>query len=99
MGLVFAYILWHQVGSHCGKALPCVTYFPPLAPLYQLLIGPVDRNNVKHHDIHHARLNCNYSITIWPDVIMGTRLVDHRDTEFKAFDDNEDNEIVGLQVT
>jgi sterol desaturase/sphingolipid hydroxylase (fatty acid hydroxylase superfamily) len=73
------YIIFHAVSSHAGKPLPCVTYFPPLAPLYQLLLGPVDRDNIKHHDVHHARLDCNYSIVIWPDIVMGTRVVDHRD--------------------
>jgi len=76
--LISSYILWHEVGSHCGKPMPCVTYYPPLAPFYQLLLGNIDRNNVKHHDIHHAKLNCNYSISIWPDIVMGTRMVDHR---------------------
>eukprot|EP00747_Dinoflagellata_sp_TGD_P170379 gnl/TRDRNA2_/TRDRNA2_201791_c0_seq1.p1 gnl/TRDRNA2_/TRDRNA2_201791_c0~~gnl/TRDRNA2_/TRDRNA2_201791_c0_seq1.p1 ORF type:complete len:373 (+),score=25.11 gnl/TRDRNA2_/TRDRNA2_201791_c0_seq1:61-1179(+) len=71
--LFAGYIGWHEVGSHCGKPVPTISYFPPLAPLYQLILGDVDRNNVQHHDIHHARLNCNYSIVIWPDVVMGTR--------------------------
>lgn len=84
--LLLAYITWHQVGSHCAKALPCVTFFPPLAPMYQLLLGPADRNNVKHHDVHHARLNCNYSISIWPDILMGTRIVDHSDKQRMSID-------------
>lgn len=71
--LLVGFIGWHEQGSHCGKPLPTVTYFPPLAPLYQLILGPVDKDNVRHHDIHHARLNCNYGITIWPDALMGTR--------------------------
>lgn len=75
--LMSAYVLWHEVGSHCGKPMPCVTYFPPLAPLYQLVLGNVDENNVKHHDIHHARVKGNYSIVVWPDIVMGTRILDH----------------------
>mmetsp|Transcript_7715 Transcript_7715/g.14259 ORF Transcript_7715/g.14259 Transcript_7715/m.14259 type:complete len:377 (-) Transcript_7715:31-1161(-) len=75
--LIVGYLLWHETGSHCGKPLPTVTFFPPLAPLYQLLLGPVDRDNIRHHDVHHARLNGNYGITIWPDIVMGTRLRDH----------------------
>lgn len=71
--LIIGYVGWHEQGSHCGKPLPTITYFPPLAPLYQLFFGPVDANNVRHHDLHHALLNCNYGITIWPDVVMGTR--------------------------
>eukprot|EP00928_Gymnodinium_smaydae_P018470 TRINITY_DN17025_c0_g2_i1.p1 TRINITY_DN17025_c0_g2~~TRINITY_DN17025_c0_g2_i1.p1 ORF type:complete len:373 (-),score=31.18 TRINITY_DN17025_c0_g2_i1:84-1202(-) len=77
--LLSSYLVWHEAGSHCGKPMPCVTYFPPLAPLYQVFLGDVDQKNVKHHDVHHARLNCNYSIVIWPDILMGTRVVDHRD--------------------
>lgn len=79
LAAITTYIVWHESGSHCGKALPTVTYFPPLAPLYQLLLGEVDEENVKHHDVHHARLNCNYSIAIWPDIVMGTRVRDHKD--------------------
>lgn len=77
LDLLIGYIVWHLTGSHAGKPVPTVTFFPPLAPLYQLLLGPVDRDNIKHHDVHHARLNCNYGITIWPDILMGTRVHDH----------------------
>jgi len=72
--LLVGYIGWHEQGSHCAKPLPAVTYFPPFAPLYQLLLGPVDKHNVRHHDVHHSLLNCNYGITIWPDIVMGTRV-------------------------
>merc|ERR1712118_585627 len=76
--LILNYIIWHAASGHVGKPLPCVTWFPPLAPLYQLALGPVDRDSIKHHDVHHARLDCNYSISVWPDILMGTRLADHR---------------------
>ena len=33
--LLIAYIQWYEIGSHSGKSVPTVTYFPPLAPLYQ----------------------------------------------------------------
>lgn len=74
LSLFAAYFAWHESGSHCGKPLPVITYFPPLAPVYQIALGPVDLGNVKHHDLHHALLNCNYGITIWPDIVMGTRV-------------------------
>lgn len=79
--LMVGYVGWHEQGSHCGKRLPTITFFPPLAPLYQLLLGNVDHNNIRHHDLHHNILNCNYGITIWPDIVMGTR---HADPEEKA---------------
>lgn len=74
LSLLGTYIVWHESGSHCGKPVPTVTYFPPLAPLYQLLLGPVDLGNVKHHDLHHQFFDCNYGITVWPDMLMGTRV-------------------------
>lgn len=75
--LMINYIIWHAVGSHSGKALPVVTWFPPLAPLYQLVTGP--EHGARHHDVHHARLNCNYSLSVWPDILFGTRLENHKD--------------------
>lgn len=84
MNLLTGYISWHLQGSHCAKPLPTVTYFPPLAPLYQLLLGPVDIGNVCHHDLHHARLSCNYGISIWLDILMGTR---HEDFSFLKGDE------------
>merc|ERR1712087_55990 len=77
MALMLSYIVWHAVGSHCGKPLPVVTWFPPLAPLYQLAFGA--EHGARHHDVHHARLNCNYSLAVWPDIVMGTRVKHHRD--------------------
>lgn len=76
LNLLVGYGAWQEVGSHCAKPVPTVTYFPPLAPLYRLLLGDVDANMVKHHDLHHNLLNCNYGITIWPDMLMGTRVSD-----------------------
>lgn len=71
--LLVAYVTWHETGAHCGKPVPTVTYFPPLAPLYRLLLGNIDAHGVQHHDVHHALPNCNYGITIWPDNVFGTR--------------------------
>lgn len=71
--LLSGYMVWQLSGSHTGKALPTVTYFPPLAPLYQLMLGPVDERLIEHHEVHHNSLSCNYGITVWPDMLFGTR--------------------------
>jgi sterol desaturase/sphingolipid hydroxylase (fatty acid hydroxylase superfamily) len=77
--LSFAYLLWYEIGSHSGKALPCVTVYPPFAPIYNYLYklfsgnqGALDRNNVLHHERHHNLVYCNYGITPWLDWLVGT---------------------------
>lgn len=76
LALMLNYQAWHAMGSHCGKPLPVMTWFPPLAPLYQLVVGT--EHGARHHDVHHARLNCNYGSAVWTDILMGTRLTHHR---------------------
>lgn len=71
-GLLVGYIQWFEIGSHSGKPVPTVTYFPPLAPFYRLLLGDVDKRNIEFHDKHHAWRNCNYGITQWLDHLLGT---------------------------
>ena len=70
--LIVCYIQWYEIGSHSGKAMPTVSYFPPLAPLYKWVLGDVDANNVEFHDKHHRFLKCNYGITQWIDCLLGT---------------------------
>lgn len=62
--------LWYEAGSHSGKALPCVTVFPPLSfiPWIDHIFG----GGVAHHHAHHRYLQCNYSIAAWPDRAFGT---------------------------
>lgn len=71
-GLLVGYIQWYEIGSHSGKPVPTVTYFPPLTLLYRLLLGNVDERNIEFHDKHHAYGNCNYGITQWCDHLFGT---------------------------
>jgi hypothetical protein len=47
-----AYIVWYEVGSHSGKPVPTVSFFPPLSPLYNA-IWPIDRSNIKFHEVRH----------------------------------------------
>jgi len=70
--LFTTYIQWYEIGSHSGKPVPTVTLFPPLAPLYRLVLGDVDARNIEFHDKHHVLRNCNYGITQWLDYLLGT---------------------------
>lgn len=74
--LVVAHVFWYEIGSHGGKEVPTVTWFPPLAPLYTAALGySPDAHNVWHHERHHNLVSCNYGITQWPDMLMATRKV------------------------
>lgn len=70
--LFAGYLQWYEIGSHSGKPVPTVTYFPPFAPLYCQVLGNVDARNIEFHDNHHALTNCNYGITQWLDWVLGT---------------------------
>ena len=71
--LLGAYIVWLEACSHAGKPLPCSSMLAPLAPVYNELLGmDWDRRNVEFHQTHHEILNCNFSITQWPDNLFGT---------------------------
>lgn len=70
--LIASYFQWYEIGSHSGKPVPTVTFFPPLAPLYKSLLGDVDKRNIEFHDQHHFLRNCNYGISQWLDHLLGT---------------------------
>lgn len=72
---MITYMNWYEIGSHSGKPVPTVTYFPPLAPLYNTLLGDVDKRNVEFHERHHNRLDQNYGITQWLDWLLGTHKI------------------------
>lgn len=72
VNLFATYIQWYEIGSHSGKPMSTVSYFPPLAPLYRLLLGDVDKRNVEFHNDHHVFTDCNYGITQWMDHLVGT---------------------------
>ena len=69
----FSYVLYYETGSHAGKELPTVSYFPPLSFVTRRFGW--DDDNVLFHDNHHALNNCNYGITQWCDRLMGSRNV------------------------
>ena len=74
--LFTGYIQWFEIASHSGKEVPTVSYFPPLAPIYahEAALGPeCDARNVAFHDQHHGLVRCNYGITQWMDMLLGTR--------------------------
>ncbi len=71
--LLAAYMNWYAIGSHSGKPVPTVSYFPPLRPLYQWVLGDVDARNVEFHERHHNKIHQNYGITQWIDMLVGTR--------------------------
>lgn len=66
--LIFAFVLWHEISSHAGKALPTMSVFPPLSPFLQRW----DDWNIWAHEMHHNVLKCNYSISWWFDHVAGT---------------------------
>lgn len=72
IALFAAYTQWYEIGSHLGKPAPIVSYYPPIAPLYNALLGDIDRNNVQFHETHHNKVRCNYGITQWIDFLFGT---------------------------
>ena len=76
--LGFTYLQWYEAGSHSGKAVPTVTYFPPLSPLYRFFLGNVDEHNVAFHQAHHRFGRGNYGITQWLDYALGTALPQHK---------------------
>jgi len=78
VALIYAYSMWYEIGSHCGKPIP-LSMFPPLAPLYNFLYRQLtgsneslDQHNVLFHERHHNLVQCNYGITPWPDWLLGT---------------------------
>ena len=70
--LLLGYIGYLESHSHAGKPSSASTLIAPIAPLYHLLLGDIDRRNVEFHQVHHERLKCNFSITQWCDNIFGT---------------------------
>jgi sterol desaturase/sphingolipid hydroxylase (fatty acid hydroxylase superfamily) len=71
ISVALVYIGWFEIGSHSGKAMPTVTYYPPLSILYNAIV-PIDANNVQFHETHHNLVKCNYGITQWLDIVLGT---------------------------
>ena len=70
-----AYVNWFEIGSHAGKPVPFVSYFPPLAPIYKAIFGNVDARNVEFHERHHNKIKQNYGITQWCDILFGTHKI------------------------
>lgn len=78
VALIYAYAMWYEIASHCGKPMP-LSMFPPLAPVYNALYKKLagsreglDDHNVLFHERHHNLLACNYGITPWLDWLFGT---------------------------
>jgi hypothetical protein len=60
------YMVYFEAGSHTGKELPTVTWFPPLAPIVDALTN-CDSRVVEYHTRHHQLFNCNYRLVTAED--------------------------------
>jgi hypothetical protein len=49
--LYTVYMQWYEIGSHSGKAMPTVSFFPPLSVFYrQLMVSSwLSRRSSKSH--------------------------------------------------
>ena len=80
--LCLASIQWYQIGSHNDKALPCITAFPLLAPVYnhprvKQWTRPRTlqvHDHVRFHGAHHKRVAGNYGISPYLDWMLGTHV-------------------------
>jgi len=63
-----AYVFNFEILSHAGKPMPTMNLLPPFSPLLQVF----DDFNSWFHEVHHRVLKCNFSISPWFDVLMGT---------------------------
>merc|ERR1712125_173636 len=70
--LLAGYVGWLEACSHSGKPMPASNMVALIAPIYHAILGDLDRRNVEFHQTHHEVLRCNYSITQWPDHLVGT---------------------------
>ena len=76
--LLLSHIMWYEIGSHAGKPVPVVSYFPPLSLAYNVFWRVVwrsaspDADNVWFHHCHHVFYTGNYGITPWMDNMLGT---------------------------
>ncbi|KAH9252203.1 hypothetical protein BASA81_009795 [Batrachochytrium salamandrivorans] len=68
-------LLAYETGSHTGKEIPIVTWFPLLSPLIDYLTG-CDQRLIEYHTRHHQLYKCNYSISPWFDKLCGTYRID-----------------------
>eukprot|EP00729_Bicosta_minor_P009212 gene9212-2633_t len=73
---LLSYTMWFEIGSHCGKSLPVLTWMPPISPILRLFVGDVDDSNALFHHSHHTLVFCNYGISQWTDHLMGTAKFD-----------------------
>ena len=49
---LLSYTMWFEIGSHCGKSLPVLTWMPPISPLIRAVCGDVDDHNVRREPTH-----------------------------------------------
>jgi sterol desaturase/sphingolipid hydroxylase (fatty acid hydroxylase superfamily) len=79
-------MMMFEGGSHSGKEIPVVTWFPPLSPIVGYFTG-FDYRLIEYHTRHHQLYNCNYSISPWPDKLMGSYQMEYKT---KKTDDETD---------
>lgn len=68
-------LVYFESGSHTGKEIPNVTWFPMLSPLVDWITG-CDQRLIEYHTRHHQLFRCNYSISPWVDKLWGTYRID-----------------------
>merc|ERR1719469_834961 len=73
--IMTAYMSWYDAGTHVGKHVPLISFFPPLSIIYNRF-HDVDGSAVHFHELHHNKIRCNYGITSWLDTIGGTAVWD-----------------------
>ncbi len=73
--LYSVYINWYEIGSHLGKDIPIISFYPPISILYHQypLLRSLDSSNIAFHELHHNQSNVNYGITQWMDYIFSSR--------------------------
>ena len=79
--LLFSHVAWHEAGTHLGKPLPVISMYPPLSILYNLFTNKEGRTAIEFHEVHHNRRHCNYGITQWIDMLMGSRFLKSKSGE------------------
>jgi sterol desaturase/sphingolipid hydroxylase (fatty acid hydroxylase superfamily) len=70
--LCSTYVYWLEIGSHTGKEIPTLSFFPPLSIIYRYFYPDFDSHNVLFHESHHNLVTHNYGINRWTDQLFGT---------------------------
>ena len=81
---LLAHVMWYEIGSHSGSTAPVLSFLPPLSLLYRSIFGDIDKDNAYFHHCHHVYRLCNYGITQWLDICLGTKKLGALQTHISA---------------